>query len=94
VTVRRMYARLEAEPGSVVAGPRTRSRFDLTPREREVLAVLVDGASDDEIARRLGMTTKTASVHVSNIKGKLGVDSRTAAVLEAMRLGLVHRPQD
>jgi predicted ATPase/DNA-binding CsgD family transcriptional regulator len=76
-------------PPEVPPAPRHRGRYELTGRELEVLALLVAGHSDAEIAQRLGMSAKTASVHVSNIKGKLGADSRTGAVVEALRLGLV-----
>jgi len=51
----------------------------LTPREREVLALLGDGLSNAEIARTLYISEKTASVHVSNILRKLGVTSRLQA---------------
>jgi DNA-binding CsgD family transcriptional regulator len=51
----------------------------LTPREREVIALLSDGLSNAEIARTLYISEKTASVHVSNILRKLGVTSRLQA---------------
>ena len=50
---------------------------DLTRREREVAALIAEGCSNGEIARRLYISTKTASVHVSNILMKLGMSSRT-----------------
>jgi DNA-binding NarL/FixJ family response regulator len=61
----------------------------LTPREREVAALLADGLSNGEIARRLYISTKTASVHVSNILAKLGMTSRTEVATWAVRTGLV-----
>jgi ATP/maltotriose-dependent transcriptional regulator MalT len=61
---------------------------DLTPREREVLRLLVEGRTDREIAAALFVTTKTASNHVSSILSKLGVETRTAAAAQALRLGL------
>ncbi len=55
----------------------------LTPREREVIALLSDGLSNAEIARTLYISEKTASVHVSNILRKLGVTSRLQAAAAA-----------
>jgi len=66
--------------------------FDLTPRERQVLAALAEGATNREIAASLYMAEKTASVHVSRILAKLGVRSRTEAAAVAHRLALVDRP--
>jgi predicted ATPase/DNA-binding CsgD family transcriptional regulator len=61
----------------------------LTVREVEVLRLLTDGHADKEIADRLFISARTASSHVAAIIGKLGVDSRTAAVAAAFRRGLV-----
>jgi DNA-binding NarL/FixJ family response regulator len=61
----------------------------LTVREVEVLRLLTDGHADKEIAEKLFISTRTASSHVAAIIGKLGVDSRTAAVAAAFRRGLV-----
>jgi predicted ATPase/DNA-binding CsgD family transcriptional regulator len=63
--------------------------FGLTPRERQVLAALAEGATNREIAAQLFMAEKTASVHVSRILAKLGVRSRTEAAAVAHRLALV-----
>jgi ATP/maltotriose-dependent transcriptional regulator MalT len=62
--------------------------FGLTQREREVLELLADGRSNPQIAAELFISRKTASVHVSNILGKLGVASRGEAAAVAHRLGL------
>ena len=64
------------------ARPRPRSPT-LTPREREVLDLLADGARNSEIARQLGMTDKTVRNHVSAILMKLQVPDRTAAAIKA-----------
>jgi DNA-binding CsgD family transcriptional regulator len=62
--------------------------FGLTPREREVLALVTAGATNREIGERLHMAEKTASVHVSRILAKLDVRSRTEAAAVAHRHGL------
>ena len=62
--------------------------FGLTPREREVLAMVAEGATNREIGERLFMAEKTASVHVSRILAKLDVRSRTEAAAVAHRHGL------
>jgi DNA-binding CsgD family transcriptional regulator len=62
--------------------------FGLTPRERQVLALVAAGATNREIGRQLYMAEKTASVHVSRILAKLDVRSRTEAAGVAHRLGL------
>jgi DNA-binding CsgD family transcriptional regulator/tetratricopeptide (TPR) repeat protein len=59
----------------------------LTPREREVLDLLADGATNRVIAETLFITEKTASVHVSNLLAKLGVPNRGAAAAVARRFG-------
>lgn len=68
------------------------AKFDLTKREVEVLGLLVHGLSDPEIAERLFISPKTASVHVANIRSKLGASSRVDTVTTALRLGLVPLP--
>jgi DNA-binding CsgD family transcriptional regulator len=67
-------------------------RHDLTPREREVLALVAAGRSDGQIADTLFISKSTAAVHVANIKGKLGASSRVEIVTIAMRTGLVAGP--
>ena len=63
--------------------------FGLTPREREVLALVADGRTNRQIAERLFISESTAGVHVSNIIGKLGVATRGEAAAIAFRLRLV-----
>jgi len=59
----------------------------LTPREREVLRLLAEGKSNQEIARELEIAVGTARRHVESIRGKLGATSRGQAVAEAWRRG-------
>jgi two-component system, NarL family, response regulator DevR len=61
----------------------------LTEREREVLAVAVEGLTAREIAQRLGVRERTVTTHLYRIYGKLGVHGRVGAVVEAARSGLV-----
>ncbi len=61
----------------------------LTPREREVLQLLSEGLPNRRIADRLGIGERTVKFHVNAILGKLGVATRTEAVVVAARLGLV-----
>ncbi|MFM9108622.1 MAG: ATP-binding protein [Chloroflexota bacterium] len=61
----------------------------LSPREREVLRLLAAGRSDPEIAERLFISPRTVESHCARIYRKLGVDNRTQASLEGLRLGLL-----
>jgi DNA-binding NarL/FixJ family response regulator len=61
----------------------------LTPREMDVLRLLAQGQSNKEIARTLRLVEETVKSHVRHILAKLGVQSRTQAVLAAIRLGIV-----
>lgn len=63
--------------------------FGLTPRERQVLSLIAQGATNRQIGASLYMAEKTASVHVSRILAKLGVHSRTQAAAVAHRMHLV-----
>jgi DNA-binding NarL/FixJ family response regulator len=64
----------------------------LTEREREVLALVAQGLSNQQIADSLVISERTARTHVSNILGKLGVVSRTQAALLAIREGIATAP--
>jgi DNA-binding CsgD family transcriptional regulator len=62
----------------------------LSPRELEVLALLAEGASNKEIARRLGISVHTAKFHVGSLLDKLDAVGRTDAVAHAARLGVIN----
>ena len=68
------------------------SRPELTPREREVVALVAQGRTNQQIATRLGVTERTARTHLSNILAKLGLTSRTQAAMWAAREGLANPP--
>ena len=78
-----------AQPAPTPRDPAPAAGFRLTERERQVLALVAEGRSNGQIATRLFISTKTASVHVSNILAKLDVASRTEAATMAFRRGLV-----
>jgi DNA-binding NarL/FixJ family response regulator len=63
---------------------------DLSPREREVLSLMVHGNSNRDIARSLGITEATVKCHVSVVLERLGVKDRTQAVVVALQRGLEH----
>jgi DNA-binding CsgD family transcriptional regulator/tetratricopeptide (TPR) repeat protein len=67
---------------------------ELTPREREVVAYLAEGRTNREIAEALFVSERTASVHVSNLMGKLDARSRFEAAAIATRRGLLAGPSD
>jgi DNA-binding NarL/FixJ family response regulator len=71
------------------ARARSLERFELTPRELDVLPLIADGRTNREIAAELFISDKTASVHVSRILAKLGARNRAEAAALAHRLGAV-----
>jgi HD-GYP domain-containing protein (c-di-GMP phosphodiesterase class II) len=87
--------RLDGEATNAVlaaAGHRVRHRptlpCDLTPREAEVLVLLARGLSNKEMAERLSVSTRTVGSHVEHVYAKIGVSTRGAAAMFAMRHGL------
>jgi DNA-binding NarL/FixJ family response regulator/tetratricopeptide (TPR) repeat protein len=99
--VRRLIERARLQPGATAAaaaadgngaaGDRNgdaEDPFGLTPRERQVLELLAQGATNRQIGEALYMAEKTASVHVSRILSKLDVQGRTEAAAVAHRLHL------
>jgi DNA-binding NarL/FixJ family response regulator len=77
---------VSAERGPATAGPA--DPYGLTPREVEILGLLAVGLTNRQIGERLFISPKTAGVHVSNILGKLELDSRIQAATLAHRLGI------
>ncbi len=70
-------------------GPQGSGVEDLTERETEVLALIAGGLSDREVAERLVLSPHTVHRHVANVRTKLGLPSRAAAVAAAARRGLI-----
>ena len=71
------------------AVPESVPGLDLTSRERDVLALLVKGMTNPEIAERLSISRATVKVHMSNILSKLGVSNRAEAIALALQRKLV-----
>ena len=67
----------------------TKGRGELTEREKQVVQLLSEGLSNKLIADRLGISDHTAKFHVNGVMMKLGASTRTEAVVEAMRRGLI-----
>ena len=65
-------------------------RSALTSRELEVLALIVKGNSNKEIASNLSISEGTARIHISNILSKLGMTGRTQAATTAFQRGIIH----
>jgi DNA-binding NarL/FixJ family response regulator len=76
-------------PSQPVREPGTKGRGELTERERQVVQLLAEGLSNKLIADRLGISDHTAKFHVNGVMMKLGASTRTEAVVEAMRRGLI-----
>jgi two-component system NarL family response regulator len=65
---------------------------ELTGRELEVLAEIVRGHSNKEIAAALKISEATVKSHINNILSKLGVNDRTQAATTALQRGIIHLP--
>jgi DNA-binding NarL/FixJ family response regulator len=83
--VRRLAARTTKRP----VAP---SSANLTPREEDVLGLLMEGLGQGEIARRLFITDRTVGKHIEHILAKLGVHTRAQAVARAARDSLLRSP--
>ena len=69
-------------------------RFGLTRREREVLALVAEGMTDQEIANRLSISLRTANAHVANLLGKMQVESRRHAAAIAREALVIETPTE
>ncbi|HEX6872839.1 MAG TPA: response regulator transcription factor, partial [Micromonosporaceae bacterium] len=87
-----------AAAGGTVLAPKVADRLvgrvrshsaTLTPRETQILSLVSDGASNQAIARNLYLSEATVKSHLVQVYAKLGVASRTAAVAQARRLGII-----
>jgi DNA-binding NarL/FixJ family response regulator len=76
-------------PAQPVPHSNGKGRGELTERERQVVQLLSEGLSNKLIADRLGISDHTAKFHVNGVMMKLGASTRTEAVVEAMRRGLI-----
>lgn len=85
VSIRRALANPEGAPG--ILSPQT--RYELTPRQREVLSLIVEGLDNREIADRLGISERTARAHVSAVLQRLGTSNRTQAAVAAVQRGIL-----
>lgn len=83
------YLRAAESPAPPAARPKG---FGLTPRELDIVATIVAGYSNREIARHLGISEDTVKNHLSNVFDKLGVSSRLELALFAVTHGVVDRP--
>lgn len=89
--VRRVYGGRRFLPHAVLKTLDSRSPDStLSPRERQVLALVVDGLSNREIGSRLGISEVTVKRHMGSILVRLEVSDRTQAVVAALRRGLAH----
>jgi len=86
--VRDLLAQRRQQAPAEPAGPGPTDGPRLTPRERQVLAWLGQGASNAEIAQALHLTAGSARIYVKRVLAKLGVGDRTKAALQARALGL------
>ena len=78
---------------AVQAAPKHTVGEDLTQRERDVLALVVGGLNNRDIAGKLFLSQGTVRLHVSNILRKLDAPNRTTAAMLAVQHGLVEKPK-
>ena len=83
-----IQALIQADTSAPVRDLDAAEAFGLTPREHEVLELMVEGLNNPEIAERLVVSRSTAKAHVSNILSKLGVSNRAEAIALALQQSL------
>jgi two-component system, LuxR family, response regulator FixJ len=76
-------------PPAQANGNDTLEELSLSPREREILALLAEGRTQSQIATSLVISSKTVATHIQHILSKLGVNSRAQAVAAAFRRGII-----
>jgi NarL family two-component system response regulator LiaR len=89
-----IQALIQADSPGAISDQEPSETFGLTPREREVLALMVEGLNNPEIAERLVVSRSTAKAHVSNILSKLGVSNRAEAITMALQHRLAGSPRE
>lgn len=80
---------IDAVLAAGVLADRSHGAVSLTRRETEVLRLLADGLTHEEVGRRLEISAETARTHLRKACGRLGAPTRTSAVARAIRLGLI-----
>jgi len=95
--IRRLLAAFPVgEPAQTTASPVSSPESEwlepLSAREREVLQLIAEGLTNQDIAARLYLSLHTVKVHARNIYAKLGVTSRTQAVAKGKALGILSQP--
>ncbi len=84
-----IQALIQIDVPSPIRGEALPDSYGLTPREHEVLALMVEGLNNPDIAERLVVSRSTAKAHVSNILSKLGVSNRAEAISLALQHNLI-----
>jgi DNA-binding NarL/FixJ family response regulator len=87
--VRALEAVASGQPYVDAGVARSPAAGTLTPRELEVIALIADGLSHDEVGLRLGIGAETVRTHMKKACNRLGATTRTQAVAVALRLGLI-----
>lgn len=78
--------------GGLAFDRRPQAEVSLTPRERSVVTLLLDGRTNDEIAAVLGITTRTVEAHLARLFERLAISSRTELATRALREGWLEVP--
>lgn len=75
--------------GSIEVDNKSKKDYNLTSREEQILKLITEGCSNNQIAKELGVSINTTKAHVANILQKLGVDDRLQAALKALKDNIV-----